>query len=82
MDVKYKYEDAIERLEIITSQLEKGDLSLEDALTFFEEGIKLVKICSSMLDEAEGKIQVLVKDMSGDFEFKDFYGGMEDIGQI
>lgn len=80
MDLKYKYEEAIERLEIITSELEKGDLSLEEALTFFEEGIKLVKACSSMLDEAEGKIQVLVKDMAGDINLKDIDGGTEDIG--
>lgn len=80
MDLKYKYEEAIERLETITLQLEKGDLSLEDALTFFEEGIQLVKRCSAMLDEAEGKIQILVKDLTGDVGLKDFDGGMVDIG--
>lgn len=78
MKSDYKYEEAIERLETITSELEKGDLSLEEALTFFEEGIRLIKTCSSILDEAEGKIQVLVKDMAGEIGLKDFNGGSED----
>ncbi|MGI6425580.1 MAG: exodeoxyribonuclease VII small subunit [Tepidanaerobacteraceae bacterium] len=50
-----KYEEALERLEYIAEELEKGDLSLEEALTLFEEGINLVKMCSKMLDQAEGK---------------------------
>jgi len=73
----YKYEEALNRLEHITVQLEKGDLTLDEALTFFEEGIKLVKICSKMLDEAEGKIQVLTKDLEGSQTLKDFNGGSE-----
>lgn len=79
MGEKYKYEEAIKRLEDITEQLEKGDLSLEEALNFFEEGITLVKQCSTMLDEAENKIEVLVKDLKGDVFFKDFDGGMANI---
>lgn len=77
MNTEYKYEDAIARLEYIASQLEKGDLTLEEALSFFEEGIKLIKICSKILDEAEGKVQVLTKDLNGDFMIKDFDGGLE-----
>ena len=44
MSPTYKYEEAISRLEHITEQLEKGDLTLDEALTFFEEGINLIKI--------------------------------------
>ncbi|HHV82118.1 exodeoxyribonuclease VII small subunit [Tepidanaerobacter syntrophicus] len=77
MNTEYKYEDAIARLEYIAGQLEKGDLTLEEALSFFEEGIKLIKICSKILDEAEGKVQVLTKDLNGDFVIKDFDGGLE-----
>jgi len=73
----YKYEEALSRLEYITEQLEKGDLTLDEALTFFEEGIKLVKICSKMLDEAEGKIEILTKDLEGNITIKDFNGGSE-----
>lgn len=57
--------------------MEKGDLTLEEALTFFEEGVKLVKICSKMLDQAEGRIQILTKDLNGDIIIKDFNGGSE-----
>ncbi|NLZ54591.1 MAG: exodeoxyribonuclease VII small subunit [Thermoanaerobacteraceae bacterium] len=77
MSCAYKYEEALTRLEHITEQLEKGDLTLDEALTFFEEGIKLVKICSKMLDEAEGKIEVLTKDLEGNLTLKDFNGGSE-----
>ena len=77
MNRSYKYEEALNRLEHITVQLEKGDLTLDEALTFFEEGIKLVKICSKMLDEAEGKIQVLTKDLEGNATLKDYDGGLE-----
>lgn len=73
----YKYEDAINKLEVITARLEKGDLTLEEALTLFEEGIKLTKICSKILDEAEGKIEVLVKDLNGNISLKEFNGGLE-----
>ena len=65
MAIKIKYEEAADRLEDITTRLEKGDLTLEDALTLFEEGINLAKTCSKLLDEAEGKIRVLVKDIYG-----------------
>ncbi len=75
LDSNYKYEEAVARLEHISQQLEKGDLTLEAALTFFEEGIKLVKMCSKMLDQAEGKIQILTKGLNGDTVLKDFEGG-------
>ncbi|HHY70465.1 MAG TPA: exodeoxyribonuclease VII small subunit [Thermoanaerobacterales bacterium] len=77
MNSGYKYEEALARLEYIAQQLEKGDLTLEEALTFFEEGVKLVKICSKMLDQAEGRIQILTKDLNGDIIIKDFNGGSE-----
>ncbi|WP_296971125.1 exodeoxyribonuclease VII small subunit [Tepidanaerobacter sp. EBM-38] len=79
MNSTLKYEDAIARLEYIAEQLEKGDLTLEEALTFFEEGINLIKTCSKILDEAEGKIQVLTKDLNGDLIIQDFNGGSEVI---
>jgi len=79
MNVQYKYEEAITRLEKIIEQLEKGDLTLEQSLEFFEEGVRLTKICSKILDEADAKIQVLTRDLNGDFSFKDFDGGQTKI---
>jgi exodeoxyribonuclease VII small subunit len=79
VESKYKYEEAINRLEQIIERLEKGNLTLEEALTLFEEGIALTKICSKILDEAEGKIEILIKDLNGNLVFKDYNGGQEKI---
>ena len=60
-----KFEDALARLETIVSELEKGDLPLNDSLKMFEEGIKLSKTCLKMLDEAERKVEIMVQDKDG-----------------
>jgi exodeoxyribonuclease VII small subunit len=54
------FEDALLRLEEIVQRLEAGEVSLEESLTLFEEGIKLAKLCSGQLDSAEGKLQILL----------------------
>ena len=79
MNDQYRYEEAVERLEQILEQLEKGDLTLEQSLEFFEEGVRLTKICSKILDEADARIQVLTKDLNGDIIYKDFDGGQTKI---
>lgn len=60
-----KFEQAMARLETIVSELEKGELSLDDSLRIFEEGIKLSKTCLKMLDDAERKVEILVHDKDG-----------------
>ncbi len=60
-----KFEDAMKRLEEIVGDLEGGDLSLEDSLKVFEEGMKLIKFCSDKLEEVEQKVTMLVKDSDG-----------------
>ena len=60
-----KFEDAMERLEEIVENLEGGELSLEDALKVFEEGMKLIKFCSDKLEEAEKKVTMLVQKSGG-----------------
>jgi exodeoxyribonuclease VII small subunit len=67
-----KFEHALERLEEIVGELEKGDLPLEQSLKLFEEGIKLSRICSKRLEEAERKVEVLLKDRSGSVIAKPF----------
>jgi exodeoxyribonuclease VII small subunit len=57
-----KFEAALARLEEIVQELEKGDLPLEQSLKLFEEGIKLSRICNSRLEEAERKVEILLKD--------------------
>ena len=62
---KEKFEEALQKLEAIVAKMEEGDLPLEEALKAFEEGVRLVKFCSSKLDEAERKVEKLVRDESG-----------------
>jgi exodeoxyribonuclease VII small subunit len=64
--MEYKnFEKALARLENIVAELEKGELALEEALKLFEEGIKISRFCSSKLDEAERKVEILLKDEKG-----------------
>ena len=55
------FEKALERLEEIVDQLEQGDLELEQALSAFEEGVRLSRHCAGQLDAAERRIEVLVQ---------------------
>lgn len=59
------FEEAMERLEVIVSELEKGDAPLEKALSLFEEGTGLMKRCSAALDEAEQKVTKLLAGPDG-----------------
>lgn len=65
-----KFEEALRKLEKIVEDLEKGELSLDDALKKYQEGIELSRSCSSRLENAKKKIDVLVKNKKGEFEFK------------
>ena len=62
---KKRFEEALQELESIVQRLEDGNLSLDDSLSLFEEGIKLSRLCAQRLDEAEKKIELLLKDESG-----------------
>lgn len=56
-----KFEESLQRLEAIVSELEKGDVSLDRALQLFDEGMKLSGSCRKELEEAEGKVEILLK---------------------
>jgi exodeoxyribonuclease VII small subunit len=70
-----KFEQALEELEKVVERLESGDLSLEDSLASFEEGVRLVKYCNQKLNEVERKIELLVKDKEGKLQLKPFGSG-------
>ena len=55
------FEEAIKELETMVSALEKGNLSLDESISIFEKGINVAKECSKKLDDAERKINVLIK---------------------
>jgi exodeoxyribonuclease VII small subunit len=59
------FEKNIERLDAIVRQLDDADLPLEKALQIYEEGMKLSEVCQKQLQEAEGRIQVLMKRAGG-----------------
>jgi exodeoxyribonuclease VII small subunit len=56
-----KFEECLERLEKIVQELEKGEVPLEKSLTLFEEGMQLSASCRKQLEEAEGKVEILLK---------------------
>jgi len=71
-----KFETSLKKLEDIVKRLEGGSLSLEDSLKAFEEGVKYSAFCSGKLDEAERRVEILLKQKDGSlkrelFESKD-----------
>jgi exodeoxyribonuclease VII small subunit len=64
-DGEVKFETALKRLEEIVSGLEGGDLELEKSIALFEEGVKMSKTLQKKLDEAEQKIERLVRERDG-----------------
>jgi exodeoxyribonuclease VII small subunit len=61
----------MKRLEEIVRELEEKDLSLEESIAKFEEGVKLGKVCRELLEKAEARIKVLVEDDNGRLEERD-----------
>ncbi|WP_026487560.1 exodeoxyribonuclease VII small subunit [Caldanaerobius polysaccharolyticus] len=72
------FEEALKKLEEIVKKLEGGNLTLEDTLSLFQEGIQLSRICTEKLNEASGKISILAKDIDGTFSEKPFGEGKND----
>lgn len=61
MEQKLSFEQALQRLEQVVKELETGDLSLDNALALFQEGVALARQCGVQLDEAEAKIEKLLE---------------------
>ena len=81
--MEYKdFENAITRLETIVKELEKGELSLEEALKLFEEGMKITRFCNAKLDEAEQKVEILMKDERGKITEEPFDVGATSGGDV
>lgn len=71
MQEKTKFETSLKRLEEITQKLESSDLDLDDALSLYEEGVKLCRVCATKLSEAEKKVKKLSKTLDGHFVLED-----------
>ena len=66
-----KFEDQLAALETVVERLERGELSLDESVQLFEDGVKLSTACKKELDAAEGRIQVLVQQTNGTFVPRD-----------
>ena len=62
---KRTFEQALEKLETIVSEVEEGKVSLEESIDQYAEGVELVKQCRAILDKAEKKIQLLARGKGG-----------------
>jgi exodeoxyribonuclease VII small subunit len=71
---KEKFEEALEKLEAIVRRMEAGEMSLEESLKAFEEGIKLSRLCAKRLDEADRRVALLLKEEGGELVTKPFAG--------
>lgn len=60
------FEQSLARLEEIVRRLESASLSLDDAMKLFEEGVALSRDCQNQLDQAEGKVEILLKKAGGE----------------
>ena len=70
-----KFEASLKKLEEIVTRLETGSLSLEDSLKAFEEGVKHSAFCSSKLDDAERRVEILLKHKDGSLKREPFESG-------
>ena len=73
---KLSFEQAMARLDEIVTTLERGDAPLEEAMKLFEEGSKLMRECSTLLDAAEQKVMLLTADDGGEPQEQPFQGEM------
>lgn len=62
---KPEFERSLARLEEVVRRLETANVSLDDALRLFEEGVELTRKCQRQLEEAEGKVEILLKKAGG-----------------
>ncbi len=66
-----KFEEALAKLEEIVKRMESGELTLDESLEAFEEGVRLSRLCAERLDEAERRVEALLKTAEG-FEIRPF----------
>jgi exodeoxyribonuclease VII small subunit len=69
---KLDFEQAMEKLESIVEKLESGELTLEDSVKAFEEGIELSRLCKKKLESAEDRVKKIVEKAEGDFDLELF----------
>jgi len=73
-----KFEASLKKLEEVVRKLEGGSLALDDSIKAFEEGVKHAAFCAKKLDEAERKVEMLIKQRDGSFRREPFGAGDDD----
>jgi exodeoxyribonuclease VII small subunit len=71
-----KFEDELADLEGIVSQIDSGELSLEESISAFERGVALVRSLNQKLDEVERRVEVLVRDSRGELKRSPYQGDL------
>ena len=71
---KVSFENSMKKLETVVSKLESDEVSLEESLKLFEEGVKLMRFCHKRLNEVEEKVQILVNDDDSGAHLEEFSG--------
>ncbi|HEU4403362.1 MAG TPA: exodeoxyribonuclease VII small subunit [Candidatus Polarisedimenticolia bacterium] len=66
------FEEALARLETIVKNLEDGELPLEESLRLFEEGVRLTRLCTTRLDDAQRRIEILTTGEQGELKLAPF----------
>jgi len=69
---KPEFERSLARLEEVVRKLESPQLSLDEAMKLFEEGVQLSRDCQKQLEEAEGRVEILLKKADGKMEAEEF----------
>ena len=75
---KPEFEFCLTRLEEIVRKLDSANLSLDDAMKLFEEGMQLSRDCQKYLEQAEGKVEILLKKAGGEMVAEPFEPGAEE----
>lgn len=78
MEEKMSYEQALARLEQIIRAMENDKIPLEESLTLYEEGVRIVRRLSAELDDAERKIRILQQNAQGEIVAVDFVTDQDD----
>ena len=71
-----KFEDELADLEGIVSQIDSGELSLEESISAFERGVALVRSLNQKLDEVERRVEVLIRDSRGELKRSPYQGDL------
>ena len=67
-----KFEEALKKLEEMVEAIENGELTLDESLSKYEEGIRLSKLCAKKLEDAKKKVEILIKSEDGTYDLKPF----------